>query len=344
MKFLLVSNSKNYGKILWPVVIGLGWLLNQVFIFETKILHFPETGSVALAITILTFVIYMALFPLTWKQQKFSILSKKMNPEIQKIQKKYQGKRDQASMAAMQEETQAVYDKYGISPMGSCVQLLIQFPILISLYRVFYNIKDFINATDNAYMLFGLSISKTPVDYIKANFHSNFGIVILALLFPVLSYVSNVIQMKASQASMDENDPTMKQMKIMNITMPFMSLFFAFTVPLGLTVYWIIGAVVRTVQQVLLNKHFEKIDLNEIIEKNKEKAALKAEKRGIKRAAIYNAANISTRNTLSSHASTDTKIKEEELEKAFQLRKTAKKGSLASMANMVEEYNNRNNK
>lgn len=88
LKFLLVSNSKNYGKILWPVVIGLGWLLNQVFIFETKILHFPETGSVALAITILTFVIYMALFPLTWKQQKFSILSKKMNPEIQKIQKK----------------------------------------------------------------------------------------------------------------------------------------------------------------------------------------------------------------------------------------------------------------
>ena len=143
---------------------------------------------------------------------------------------------------------------------------------------------------------------------------------------------------------MDENDPTMKQMKIMNITMPFMSLFFAFTVPLGLTVYWIIGAVVRTVQQVLLNKHFEKIDLNEIIEKNKEKAALKAEKRGIKRAAIYNAANISTRNTLSSHASTDAKIKEEELEKAFQLRKTAKKGSLASMANMVDEYNNRNNK
>ena len=74
--------------------------------------------------------------PLTIKQQKFSKLQSKMNPELQAIQKKYKDKRqDQAAMMKMNEETQAVYQKYGVNPMGSCLQLIIQMPILFALYR-----------------------------------------------------------------------------------------------------------------------------------------------------------------------------------------------------------------
>ena len=62
-----------------------------------------------------------------------------MNPEIQAIQKKYKNKVDQASQLAQQEEIKAVYDKYGVSPTGSCLQLLIQMPIILALYRVIMN-------------------------------------------------------------------------------------------------------------------------------------------------------------------------------------------------------------
>ena len=134
-------------------------------------------------------------------------------------------------------------------------------------------------------------------------------------------------------------------MKTMNIMMPFMSLIFAFTVPLGLTIYWIAGALVRTVQQVFLNRHFAKINLDTIIEANKEKAKKKAEKRGIRQAQIYNAANIRTRNTNTmSGKANSVSSRSEEIEKANEIRKNAKKGSMASKANLVSDYNSKNTK
>lgn len=62
------------------------------------------------------------------------------------------------------------------------------------------------------------------------------------------------------------------QMKMMNKIMPLFSLVFCFTVPVGLGIYWIASAVARAVQQFFLNKHFDKIDLDDIIKKNQEKA------------------------------------------------------------------------
>ena len=68
-----------------------------------------------------------------------------MQPELQKVQKKYQGKKDQLSMQAMQEETSSIYEKYGISPTGSCVSMIINLPILFALYRVFYNVPAYLS-------------------------------------------------------------------------------------------------------------------------------------------------------------------------------------------------------
>ena len=412
------------GAFLGPIAKGLGWIMDKIY----AILSTMHIDSVPLAIVIFTIFIYICLFPLTYKQQKFSILSQKMQPEMRKIQAKYKDKRsDQAAMAAMNEETQALYDKYGISPMGSCVQIIIQMPILFALYRVFYNIpayltsiksifdgvvkgivetngyadkmtalisdasvKNIQNVTFNGkggvsdqnhiidvlYKLsddgwniaadkfsklgdvfdsthtnlqhvnsiFGLNLSDTPWNIMQTSWGEKaFGIVILALLFPLCSYVSQVINMKIAQTNMDSNDPTSRQMRTMNLLMPFMSLFISFTVPLGLTVYWIAGAVVRSIQQAALNKHFDKIDLDSIIEKNKDKAAKKQEQRGIRRAQIYNAANMNTKNTLSSKASSVTD-NADKIQKANELRRNAKSGSLSSKANLVYEFNNRNTK
>src|SRR5699024_3891378 len=85
------------------------------------------------------------------KQQKYSKLSAVIQPELQKVQKKYQGKKDQVSMQKMQEETSAVYQKYGVSPTGSCVQLLIQLPILWSLWQVIQNIPAYVGSVKNVF-------------------------------------------------------------------------------------------------------------------------------------------------------------------------------------------------
>ena len=81
------------------------------------------------------------MLPLTVNQQKTSRMTALMNPEIKAIQKKYQNKKDQASMMKQQEEIQQVYDKYGTSMMGGCLPLLIQMPLLFALYPVIYDMS-----------------------------------------------------------------------------------------------------------------------------------------------------------------------------------------------------------
>ena len=114
------------GAILGPIAKLLGWIMNGVYLFLSKM----GIENIGLSIIVLTIVIYTCMLPLTIKQQKFSIMSRKMNPELEAIRKKYQGKKDQDSQMKMTEETQMVYDKYGVSPTGSCIQMLIQMPIL----------------------------------------------------------------------------------------------------------------------------------------------------------------------------------------------------------------------
>ena len=123
------------GSILGPIAKLLGILMDWIYSGISNITG-GRVESVVLSIVIITIIIYMCLLPLTIKQQKFSKLSQKMQPEMQAIQAKYKNKKDQASMMKMNEETQAVYQKYGVSPTGSCVQLAIQMPILFALYQV----------------------------------------------------------------------------------------------------------------------------------------------------------------------------------------------------------------
>ena len=131
------------GAILGPIAKFLGWIMNGIYELMYQLFGIE---SVTLSIIIITIVIYMCLLPLTIKQQKFSKLSQKMQPELNAVREKYKGRQDQASMSAMQQETQLIYDKYGVSPTGSCVQMLIQMPILFALYRVFYNIPAYITS------------------------------------------------------------------------------------------------------------------------------------------------------------------------------------------------------
>lgn len=427
------------GSILGPIAKLLGMLMDWIYSGISNITG-GRVESVVLSIVIITIIIYMCLLPLTIKQQKFSKLSQKMQPEMQAIQAKYKNKKDQASMMAMQEETQLLYQKYGISPMGSCVQMLIQMPILFALYRVFYNIPAYLsgvkgsftglvdsiqqtsgyqdtlvslmekynvvtssglNASNAASKLadasgdtlsnyiidilyklpskgwdalmdgkffdgiqsavekthdallhfnyfLGLNISDTPWYIIKSNFTDKpdkwLLFVILALLIPVLSYLTQMINIKLMPQATNGNDQMANQMKMMNLMMPLMSLFICFTVPVGLGIYWICSALVRGIQQFFVNRHIENLDLEAVMAKNEEKAKKKRKKMGLSEDYIKKAAQIKTKsidNKVNVSVSAGT---EEKLAKAAEYKANAKAGSLASKANMVKEFNERNSR
>ena len=128
---MVITLTQYSGAILGPIAKLLGLLMNGIF----NVLDMVGIPNIGLSIILFTFVIYLLMIPLTIKQQKFSKLSAKMNPELQAITAKYKGKKDNDSMMRMNQETKALYEKYGTSPTGSCLPLLIQMPILLALYR-----------------------------------------------------------------------------------------------------------------------------------------------------------------------------------------------------------------
>ena len=93
-----------------PIADILGMLMNGIFnVLYSLGLHNTSLSIIGISIIVFTIVIYMALLPLTIKQQKFAKLSARMNPELQEIQSRYKGKKDNDSMLMMNQETKAVY-------------------------------------------------------------------------------------------------------------------------------------------------------------------------------------------------------------------------------------------
>lgn len=428
--------TKDTGKILGPVSRLLGYIMEGIFFVIDKI-GIPNIG---LAIILFTIVIYLLLMPLTIKQQKFSKLSAKMNPELQAIQKKYKNKKDNDSMMAMNMETKAVYAKYGVSPSGSCVQLLIQMPILFALYSVIGNIPayvgkvkdaffplvdkliaeqgsvDFIRGFSNAKMyanqfenenfiggvtsyvqntfvdvlnkassaewlslkehfsnlssdidntvsllehynnFLGLSMSNSPAfTFSEARAAGSVVMMIAAFSIPVLAAVTQWINVKLmpqqpTDTENEQQNTMMQSMKTMNMVMPIMSAVFCYTLPAGMGLYWVAGAVVRSIQQVLINKHIDKMDLDEVIQKNAEKAKKKIEKANAQAEKMSAYANMNTKKVgMASKASVPSSLSQEEKEELMKksteyYSKNAKPGSMMAKANMVREYNEKKNK
>ena len=272
-----------------------------------------------------------------------------MNPEIQAIQNKYKGKNDQASMMKMQEETKLIYQKYGTSPTGGCLGSLIQLPFLFALWPVMRNITDHVGRIDasKAHSVLGVVISgteknpaATPSTLLKSG---NTWLIVVAILIPVLSGASQWISSKIAQNSMksrnskqEENAMTQQMNMMMNI-MPLMSVFLCFSMEIVLGIYWIVSAVVRTIQQVVINKVLDKKSIDVLVKENMEKVEKKNAKKKEVDARMLN--EMAQRNT--------RKIEDKKLTSDNNMdsyKPNAKPGSLAAKANMVRDYNNRNNK
>lgn len=140
-----------FNAIIMPIAQVLGYIFNLLF----EALSFLHIGNVAIAIILFTIIVKLCMLPLSIKQQKLAKLNSVMSPEIRAINEKYKDKKnDQNAMLKMQEETKAVYEKYGVSQMGGCVQMLIQMPILLALYQVFRFIPLYITQLKNLFTAF----------------------------------------------------------------------------------------------------------------------------------------------------------------------------------------------
>ena len=147
-------------------------------------------------------------------------------------------------------------------------------------------------------------------------------------------------------ATQDGNDQMANTMKSMNVMMPLMSAVFCWSLPNGMGLYWITGAVIRCIQQVVINKQIDKMDIDAMVEKNLEKMKEKEAKEGKKdknRVSSSTMSQYSSMNTRRMSDRSSTAVSADSEKKAEQARQTNgkkyKAGSLAAKANMVSSYN-----
>jgi len=164
---LFLAQSEAF--IIGPIAQFFGIIMNALFVFLENF----GIQNIGVCIILFTIIVNIIMLPLTVKQQKFSKLSKLMNPEIQAVQKKYKGKRDTVSMQKMNDETQAIYDKYGTSATGSCLPLAIQLPVIWGLYNVVLNVPSYVESVKNIFTplvnsVMGISgYENTIIEFVK---------------------------------------------------------------------------------------------------------------------------------------------------------------------------------
>ena len=442
MDFIILTKNQTF--IIGWIARLLGLIMNGIF-YVIDLIGLPNVG---LAIILFTIVVNLLMLPLTVRQQKFSKLSAKMDPEIQAIREKYKNRKDNESVMAMNQEIQTVYAKYGVSASGSCVQLLIQMPILFALYRVIYAIPAYVTKVGNTFRVLadkiisvdngaflqnsdsesiqrvvsmygksmengqlsngiidvlnklsstdlvevashygltdltyegqlilsndttrglidiynnflGLNIGDSPSALIHSAWPAqSWGIVIGAILIPVLSAVTQWINVKLMPQVRNNNNNSndvasnmASSMKMMNTLMPLMSAWLCFSLPSGMGLYWVAGSVVRSIQQVVINRHIDKLDFDEIIKKNAKKSAKKLEKMKKNQEMINTYANMNTKNiqnraNMNTGSGNENKVNNSSStspSSTVNKSGSGKAGSITEKANLVKQYNEKNN-
>lgn len=223
------------------IVEALGHLLR--FIYSVV----PNYG---IAIIVFTVFVRLCLFPLYYKQTGSMLAMQELQPKMKIIQDKYKGKTSKEDKQKMQIEMSKLYSETGVNPLSGCLPLIIQLPIIWSLYRVLLQSSKYLTGID--YSFLGINLSKSP--------HSA-GIVVM-VLFPVLAGLTTFLSMKLFAAPQQQQEGAGEQvasmMKSMMYVFPLTTGFMAYTLPTGLGVYWITYNVFQIGQQYVLYQRFYK--------------------------------------------------------------------------------------
>ena len=422
MTFIVATQSN------WFLIGWIAWLLGNVMNWIYEFLNWVGIPNIGLAIIIFTIVIKALMIPMSIKQQKSARLQSIMMPEIQAIQAKYKGVTDQAALYQQQQETKEVYQKYGTSATGGCLQLLIQMPILFALYQVIYKLPGYIGKLKDMYGVvadkfrslgsFGTlvqneelltlaknnSLTKNPAELLTDaaqgrnytidmlyNFdktewtkfneivndpgvqeaytqvqpqiervNSFLGISLAAspwqqitqdgiwwaVFIPILAglfqFLSTLAMKTTNPQQKDDENPMGGTMKIMNYMFPIMSVVFCFMFSAGIGIYWVASSGVQLVIQLFVNAYMNKVDINEMVQKNVEKANVKRIKKGQKPIkatnVLQNVRNLEEQKAADEAAKLALKQEAEKSSSYYESHSTFKKGSLAEKAGMVQQY------
>lgn len=257
-----------FALLMWPIkwvieaiLVGFHWMI-------TSLGGDPGSGLTwVLSIVGLVLVIRSAMIPLTVRQIVSSRKSLEIQPEIQRIQKKYKGKKDQFSREAMQRETMEAYKKAGTNPFASCLPLLIQMPIFLGLVQVLTdaNMKKpgvGLLSADLATLfsdstLFGV----VPLHMTMAAGFEQGSVpviitaIILTLIMCATQFYTQLQIMTKNQTPAMKESPMYKQQRVLLYIIPVFLLISAWLFPLGTMFYWLVSNVYTLVQQlIIINK------------------------------------------------------------------------------------------
>ena len=241
----------------------------RLFVF----LHVP--GPLGFAVIGLTIIIRVILYPLMAAQLRSAKKMAAMKPHMDALAIKHKGDKK-----ALQEAQMALYKEHGVNPAAGCLPLLVQMPVLIALYNVFYQVLN--NGNLSKMMIWinqmvyvsALKITSLDLNFfginlgIKPSQFQKYGILLLAVpvITAALQYWQTKLMMNATpqtaitpqspsaKATGDKDDMAADMQKQMAIIMPLMIGYFAYTFPLGLALYWNIFGLFGIMQQIAINK------------------------------------------------------------------------------------------
>jgi YidC/Oxa1 family membrane protein insertase len=236
----------------------IGYLFNLIFtypIFNGLVLLYHLFGDFALSIIVLTLIIKLLLFPLTLKQLKSMKATQALQPQMQEIKKKY-GKDQQGQAVAMQ----ALYKEYGVNPLSGCLPLVVQLPVLYGMYYAFRTFLGTSKVADLNNIVYPFIPHFTSYPNIYLNwfaFINHSWTISLAHadpthILPIIAGLATFIQLRMSQPKTAPGatpDPSTQSMKMMQYVMPLITVFFGWTFPAGLALYWTVSTVFQAVQQ-----------------------------------------------------------------------------------------------
>ena len=198
--------------------------------------------NLGFAIILATAIIRLILMPLYSKSNKSMAVMQEIQPEMQKIQKKYENKKDQASQAKMQTEMMDLYKKYNYNPMMGCILPFLQMPVFLAFYQAISRhplIKDAAAAE-----FFGINLGATGT---MPNY-------ILAFIVAGLTILSQRMMNKNMASSAQQNQTSNIMMKVMTYYFPFAMFSITIGTPFAFGLYFLTGQIMTIVQYLIFKK------------------------------------------------------------------------------------------
>jgi len=252
-----------FSLILWPIK----WVIEAILVGWHSLLMLAGMDAASgvtwvLSITGLVLVVRALLIPVFVRQIKSQRRMMEIAPQLKKIQDKYKGKRDQFSREAMSRETMELYKRTGTNPLSSCLPLLLQMPIFLSL---FYTLSDAYAEKPGVGLLtqdlsrqFGEAdlLGLAPLGSSMVTSDGNVWVIVIASVLVVLMTASQFITqlqiMSKNQSPEMKASPMYKQQRILLYLLPLVFAFSGFAFPLGVMFYWFVSNLWTMVQQFIV--------------------------------------------------------------------------------------------